>query len=222
MPPAHGGMQGSGYPGVCPAACGSACGKRPVRLRRGRPGRAGGEYDRGGCGGYRALEGGGMSFEIKGVSEEEEVKPSDPSGYFYYYEDIEGWHYYVVSGVIHNPEQEILSPEDFDVQAVRGNSCMRQKPPWRTARPLRSWGKERRPWPESPGLFLIVMVEDGKEPPKEVTLYYNEGLGEKKDTEQWDHGSGLWCDGKTIKAGAETGEGKHLLRSRTSWKRSSL
>lgn len=134
------------------------------------------------------LEGGGMSFEIKGVSEEEEVKPSDPSGYFYYYEDIEGWHYYVVSGVIHNPEQEILSPEDFDVQAVRGNSLYETKAAMENSSASTFMGKGEETVAESPGLFLIVMVEDGKEPPKEVTLYYNEGLGEKKDTEQWDHG----------------------------------
>ena len=128
------------------------------------------------------LEGGGMSFEIKGVSEEEEVKPSDPSGYFYYYEDIEGWHYYVVSGVIHNPEQEILSPEDFDVQAVRGNSLYETKAAMENSSASTFMGEGEETVAESPGLFLIVMVEDGKEPPKEVTLYYNEGLGEKKDT----------------------------------------
>lgn len=134
------------------------------------------------------LEGTGMSFEIRGVSEEEEVRPSDPSGYFYYYEDIEGWHYYVVSGVIHNPEQEILSPEDFDVQAVRGKSSYETKAAMENSSASTFMGEGEETVAKSPGLFLIAMVEDGKEPPEEMTLYYNEGLGEKEDTELWDHG----------------------------------
>ena len=135
------------------------------------------------------LEGTGMSFEIKGVSEQQEVRPSEPSGYFYYYEDIEGWHYYVVSGIIHNPEQEILSPEDFDVQAVRGEKFSYEtKAAIENSAASTFMGEGEETVAESPGLFLIAMVEDGGKLPEEVILYYNEGLEEKEDTELWDHG----------------------------------
>ena len=135
------------------------------------------------------LEGTGMSFEIKGVSEKEEVRPSEPSGYFYYYEDIEGWHYYVVYGVIHNPEQEIVKPEDFDVQAVSGGkSSYETKAAIEDSSASTFMGEGDETVGESLGLFLLAMVEDGGKSPEEVIVYYNEGLEEKEDTELWDHG----------------------------------
>ena len=90
-----------------------------------------------------------------------------------------------ISGVIHNPEQEILSPEDFDVQAVRGKSLYETKAAIENSSASTFMGEGEETVAESPGLFLIVMVEDGKEPPEEVTLYYNEGLGEREATELW-------------------------------------
>ncbi len=135
-----------------------------------------------------ALEGTGMSFEIREISEAEEVKPADPGGYFYYYEDVEGWHYQVVSGVLHNPEQEMLSPEDFGAGAKRGNSSYETKAVLENSTAATFMGEGEETVAESPGLYLIALVEDEKASPEEMTLYYNEGLAEKSEEEPWDHG----------------------------------
>lgn len=134
------------------------------------------------------LEGTGMSFEIRDISEAEEVKPADPSGYFYYYEDVEGWHYQVVSGILHNPEQEMLSPENFGAGGKRGKSSYETKAVLENSTAATFMGEGEETVAESPGLYLIALVEDKKAPPEELTLYYNKGLSEKSEEEPWDHG----------------------------------
>ena len=41
---------------------------------------------------------------------------------------------------------------------------------------------------EEATLHLLVLVEDGKDAPDTMELYYNDGLAEKKEDELWDRG----------------------------------
>ena len=67
-----------------------------------------------------AIEGTEMTLQIEEAYETEELSPADPSGYFYYYEDKEGYHYYVVSAKLINPARIAVKPADFEAVASKG------------------------------------------------------------------------------------------------------
>ena len=129
-----------------------------------------------------------MTFEIREAYQAEEVKPENPGGYFYYYEDVEGWHYQVVSGILHNPEQEMLSPDRFAAEGVKGKTVYETKAVLENSTASTFMGEGEETVAEAPGLYLIALVEDGKDGPQEMTLYYNEGLAEKDGDGPWDQG----------------------------------
>ena len=135
-----------------------------------------------------------MTFEIREVYQAEEVKPENPGGYFYYYEDVEGWHYQVVSGILHNPEQEMLSPDLFAAEGVKGKTAYETKAVLENSTASTFMGEGEETVAEAPGLYLIALVEDGKDGPQEMTLHYNEGLAEKDGDGPWDHGIRIQTD----------------------------
>lgn len=134
------------------------------------------------------LAGTELTFEVCEVYQAEEVKPADPGGYFYYYEDVENWHYQIVAGILHNPEQQILSPEMFAAEAVREKSPYESKTILENSSATTFLKEGEETVAEAPGLYLIALVEDGKDGPKEMTLYYNDGLTEGEEGGAWDHG----------------------------------
>lgn len=134
------------------------------------------------------LEGTAMSLEIKSVSKEEEVRPSDPSGYFYYYEDKDGYYYYVISGTLENPDQTLLSPSDFGAAARRGRKEYETKLVMENSSGATFMENNDETVGEALSVYILVMVKDGDEVPDQIELYYNDGMSEKNGDGLWDRG----------------------------------
>lgn len=134
------------------------------------------------------IEGTGITLRLENVYETEELRPSDPSGYFYYYEDKEGYHYYVISGTLENPDQMLLSPSCFGAAAWSGRKEYETKVVMENSSGATFMGNDDETVGEAPSIYILVMVKDGDEAPDQVGFYYNEGLYEKNRNELWDRG----------------------------------
>ena len=135
-----------------------------------------------------AIEGTEMTLQIEEAYETEELSPADPSGYFYYYEDKEGYHYYVVSAKLINPARLAVKPADFEAVASKGRKKYETKVVLEASSGAMFLREDEETVGEEPTLHLLVLVEDGKDAPDTVELYYNNGLAEKKEDELWDRG----------------------------------
>ena len=134
------------------------------------------------------IKGTGVTLRLENVYETEELRPSDPSGYFYYYEDKEGYHYYVISGVMENPDQMLLSPSYFGTAAWNGRKEYEAKVVMENSSGATFMENDDETVGEALGVYIVVMVKDGDEAPDRIELYYNEGLSEKAEDALWDRG----------------------------------
>lgn len=134
------------------------------------------------------LEGTKVILHVADAYETEELSPSNPSGYFYYYEDKEGYHYYVVKGTLDNPDQTVLSPSDFGAQAWKGRKEYETKVVMENSTGATFMESDDETAGKAIGVYILVMVKDGEEPPDQIEIYYNEELSEKSGDELWDRG----------------------------------
>ena len=134
------------------------------------------------------IQGTEVTLQMEEVYETEELNPSNPSGYFYYYEDKEGYHYYVVKRKLQNPTQIVLKGLDFDGAAVSGRKEYETKVLLEGNKGATIMKVEDETAASELIFYILVMVEDGKDVPDTVELYYNEGLVEKGEDELWDYG----------------------------------
>lgn len=134
------------------------------------------------------IEGTEVTLRLKEAYETEELSPSSPSGYFYYYEDKEGYHYYVISGTLENPEQMVISPSDFGAAAWSGRKEYEAKVVMENSSGATFMENDDETAGEAPEVYILVMVKDEDEAPDQIELYYNDGLSEKIEGELWDRG----------------------------------
>lgn len=62
----------------------------------------------------------GISFSIEQMETRKEVKPKEPSGYYNYYEELDGWNYYVITGQAANKGMYELNTGNLTVNGTRG------------------------------------------------------------------------------------------------------
>lgn len=134
------------------------------------------------------IEGTEVTLSLKDAYETEELSPSNPSGYFYYYEDKEEYSYYVIAGTLENPSQTVLSPSDFGAASWNGRKEYETKVVMENSSGATFMENDDETAGEEIGVYILVMVKDGEETPDQIELYYNEGLSEKNGDELWDRG----------------------------------
>ena len=134
------------------------------------------------------IEGTEVTLRVENTYETEKLSPSDPSGYFYYYEDKEGYHYYVISGTLENPDQTLLTPSYFGAAAWSRGKEYEAKVVMENSSGATCMENDDETVGEAPGVYILVMVKDGDEAPDRIELYYNEGLSEKAEDALWDRG----------------------------------
>lgn len=135
-----------------------------------------------------AIQGTEVTLQVEEAYETEELNPSAPSGYFYYYEDKEGYHYYVVKGKLKNPSRIALKALDFGGAAISGRKEYETKVLLEGNSGATIMKVEDETAASELIFYILVMVEDGKDVPDTVELYYNTGLREKGEKELWDYG----------------------------------
>ena len=124
-----------------------------------------------------------LTLQIEGMEERQEVKPSDPIGYYNYYEPHEGYYYHVVYGTLKNTGKEQTYIHTLKVEAVGKENEVNQGK-LVLCNPVNSDFWEDLAPNEELGFYLFSLVKEGEEPPKAYHLYYNEDLkeGTKEDT----------------------------------------
>lgn len=135
-----------------------------------------------------AIAGTDVTLQLEKAWDAQEVKPEDPGGYFYYYEDKEGYHYHVVYGKLLNPSQTTLCAEDFGAASWNGRKEYESKVLLENSTKSTFMESEDETVGEVVGLYIITMVKDGKEAPEKVELYYNSGLSKKEEDKLWEKG----------------------------------
>lgn len=140
------------------------------------------------------IEGTEMSIRTDKTELSEEVRPSNPSGYFYYYEDQEGYHYHVVHASLLNPTQTLLKADDFGATACGETGTYETKVVLQNSTGSTFMDANAETAGEKAVLYIISMVKDTDPDPDWVTLYYNEGLRDKAEGEPWDYSLELLSD----------------------------
>lgn len=134
------------------------------------------------------LEGTEISLKIEGIWTREEVEPECPSGYYYYYNDVEDYHYHVVQGKLTNPASQQVQADMFGASAWQGLKEMDTKVVLESSDKSTFLGDDESTVGDEPGVYIITLVKDGDEEPDTVEFYYNDGLSEKDGDELWDRG----------------------------------
>lgn len=134
------------------------------------------------------LEGTEVSLKIESIWTGEEVEPEDPSGYYYYYNDVEDYHYHVVQGKLINPSAQQVQADLFGASAWQGSKELDAKVVLESSDKSTFLGADEPTVGEEPGIYIITLVKDGDEEPDMVEFYYNEGLSEKDGDELWGRG----------------------------------
>ena len=135
-----------------------------------------------------AIEGTEVTLELEKAWDAQEVKPENPAGYFYYYEDKEGYHYHVVYGKLLNPSHTTLCAADFGAASWNGGSEYESKVLLENSTKSTFMESDEETVGEAVGIYIITMVKDEKEAPDKVELYYNPGLSEKEEDKLWEKG----------------------------------
>ena len=126
-----------------------------------------------------------ISLSIDDISNMEEVKPEKPSGYYNYYNDIEGYHYYVIKGNLINPKRVEMKAEWIEAKAYIGNKEYEAK--FIMENFAQSSFINDISVAEKTGYRIIVMVKDGEKQPDKIELYYNDNLKENIEGEKWNN-----------------------------------
>ena len=114
----------------------------------------------------------------------ESVKPPKPVEYYNFYEEHEGYQYYVISGTVKNTGQRDIQSENIELMAECGGEqedgklliLNEEKSEFTDTLPK---GSERE-------AYVIVLLETGQEEPSKIHFYYNTDFskGEEKKYEQ--------------------------------------
>lgn len=127
-----------------------------------------------------------LSLVINNIEHMQEVKPENPYGYYNYYKDEEGYYYCVVSGIIKNPEQQVVNSERFEVKAKNNNKKFDTKFAIEdSARSTLIFGEDTVS--KEVKFHIVSLVKDGEESPNEFLLYYQNDLKENSENNRWEN-----------------------------------
>lgn len=128
---------------------------------------------------------GELTLTVESEEFRDTVEPENPEGYFDYYEEHEGYRYYVMSGRAENTSAEEISSNAFcaegETDAGEEDARLLFLDQENTRFPdVIGAGREER-------FLLIMLVKDGAQP-EEFRIFYNEGYRTPEEGETCDYG----------------------------------
>lgn len=148
-----------------------------------------------GCGGKLAeqvtyaegntIQVGELILTVEASGFRDSVEPENPEGYFDYYEEHEGYRYYVMSGKAENTSGEEIRASAFRTEGTTDAGEADAK--------LLFLDEGNTRFPDVIGagseeLFLLIMLVKDNEQPEEFCIGYNEGYKTPQDGESCDYG----------------------------------
>lgn len=127
-----------------------------------------------------------LELSIDNIEHVDEIAPENASGYYNYYKDEDGYYYYEISGVLINPEQQSVNSENFYMKSKNDNTMFDTKFVIENSnRTTFLFGANTVA--EEVKFHIIALVKDGKEPPNEFFLYYQNNLEKNSENNNWDN-----------------------------------
>lgn len=127
---------------------------------------------------------GELTLTVDSSGFRESVEPDNPVGYFDYYEEHEGYRYYVMTGTVSNSSGKDIQSSAFEVigrtdAGGEDGKILFVDQESTTFLDTVGAGDERR--------FLLLMLVKDKARPEEFRIFYNEGYEPGSEREAYDH-----------------------------------
>lgn len=132
----------------------------------------------------REMEAGGIRFSREKAEKQNEVRPEKPNGYYNYYEEQEGFHYFVVSGEAVNDSGQavdaghILLRGRNDKKVYEGKLLFSNQDDSDLIKQL-DGGETRK-------FYIVILVKDREPDPTGIEIYYNAGFRKQRKNEEFD------------------------------------
>lgn len=122
-----------------------------------------------------------LQLQFQASEIRDEVKPSNPQGYYPHYKEQDGYHYHVLSGTLKNNSNKTINSNQFKIESAYENETYEGKLVFINEIESYFWDEI------SPGakldFYLFSIVKDGQENPNEYRFYYDtDGLLEEGQT----------------------------------------
>lgn len=159
----------------------------------------------GGCGmkvtaDHESNAGAGMKLQMNAITftankaeKLKEVKPANPNGYYNYYEEQEGYTYFVVTGKAENEGSRALDTDNILVRGTRDNIAYKGKLLFSNTEESDLVNKMEKDMEQT--FYFILLVKDGQEPPDTIEVFYNNDFGKSQKTEHYDYSIRWSVDG---------------------------
>ena len=151
----------------------------------------------GGCGmkvtaDHESKAGSGMKLQMNAITftadkaeKLREVKPANPNGYYNYYEEQEGYTYFVVTGKAENKGSMAFDTDNILVRGTRGNIEYKGKLLFSNTEESDLVNKMEKDAEQT--FYFILLVKDGQEPPDTIEVFYNDDFGKSQKAEHYDY-----------------------------------
>lgn len=134
-----------------------------------------------------------VTLTIEDVEYMRQVQPPNPSGYYDYYPEVEGWRYCVLSGSIENAGSESVSLNNCSVCAQAGKKEREAKLVVMNSSEIEFMDEIPANLSESWEFYLIAAVKNGEEP-DQIAVCFDEGLKKHQEDEKWDNQIIIYLD----------------------------
>lgn len=125
-----------------------------------------------------------ISFTINKMDTRKEIKPEKPSGYYHYYEENDGYLYYVITGTAKNDGPYNLNTENILVQG-KGKKTYEGKLFFSNSEES-DFIKEIKS-KESLKFYVAILVKDGMSLPNEIKVYYTNDFQPLHNSSSYDN-----------------------------------
>lgn len=127
---------------------------------------------------------GGVNFSIDKAEKLNEVKPAKPSGYYNYYEEKDGYIYFVVTGKAENKSSKDIDADNIIVRGLLGSKEYEGKLLFsNTAESdlIKELIKD-----EEQTFYFILLVKDQQEVPDTLEIFYNNNFEKTQKKNHYD------------------------------------
>lgn len=125
-----------------------------------------------------------VTFSVESINIRKEVKPTDPSGYYHYYEGKEGYRYFVIYGTASNHGSTVLRGDYVMIQGQRDSNTY-------TGRLVFSDQGEsdliqKLDKKATQKFYIILLLKNDQAPPTSLIIYFNDTF-KKAEGKNYDH-----------------------------------
>lgn len=128
---------------------------------------------------------GDITLTVNGTETASSVVPPDPYGYYTYYEEFDGYQYYVVSVTAKNTGDSEFDPESCTVRADMPDESVAEGKLVLLDNIESDFRETLRGGMECSG-YLFVLAKEEAGIPETINIYYNNKFTVKEETEQYD------------------------------------